>query len=836
MPSGTLNWRTDVHPPRDSKPDRNLSACVPAIASRSAGCDSIVTVRCGVNLSDHEIETVNSDRENNSFRLLQTSVRAGFDPVDAPASLPEKLLRLAILLLALLCLAATRVQACGPDFPNNLLDSGDYAVLGAPTVLFSRELERMQLVQTHWRACLATNDHPQESMDAELVDLRAALKKLKTPPEEITRICEAHQVQRERLRRYIEAIEHWRKSGDIPNDSDEHREAPRGEPPQLPQMASVPGLPGEFEDYFAGACEWHRAPREDLKAREAWERLLARPEAERKFKSTWAAYMLGKSWENEEPDKAIDYYQQVRHLVRRGTVDSLGLAIASLGWEARLHLMEARFEKAIPLYLEQLAAGDETAIESLRQSASSALDSATDLVELAKEPHCQKVVTAFLVSSRSDVFYSFTDSHDQANVRWLAAVEAAGVDDVDSAEKFALAAYQSGEFGIAKRWIKRAASTPLTQWLQAKLLLREGKVAPAATLLARIRDSFPLEYGDTNAPVSLTDNLEFEVNDYYREPRGIGAQVLGELGVLQLARSQYADSLDALLHAGFWGDAAYVAERVLTLDELKSYVDQTWPEIARTNSTEQASEISATDRARHDIRYLLGRRLVREIRGVEAAPYFPDDWRPALQNLLLHLNAGWNETQPRDYRAKALFGAACIARTNGIELLGTEVGPDWFIHGGDFEYGVTSEGRTNEGFQLLGASPDELRRAFAHRADPEVRFHYRYQAAFLAWEAAKLMPDNNDETAFVLWQAGEWLKNRDPITADGFYKTLVRRCRQTELGAEADRIHWFPRLDENRKMVRRIPEPEPEPPVELVPEETSNGEPDVIPDPEIIIY
>lgn len=137
-----------------------------------------------------------------------------------------------------------------------------------------------------------------------------------------------------------------------------------------------------------------------------------------------------------------------------------------------------------------------------------------------------------------------------------------------------------------------------------------------------------------------------------------------------------------------------------------------------------------------------------------------------------------------------------------MELLGTETGPDWFIHGGDFEYGVTAESRVNGNFHLLPASANELQRASAHAADPEVRWHYRYQAAFLAWEAAKLMPNNSDETAFVLWQAGVWLKNRDPQTADGFYKTLVRRCRRTALGEEADRIRWFPELDENRQIVR----------------------------------
>jgi LysM repeat protein len=60
-----------------------------------------------------------------------------------------------------------------------------------------------------------------------------------------------------------------------------------------------------------------------------------------------------------------------------------------------------------------------------------------------------------------------------------------------------------------------------------------------------------------------------------------------------------------------------------------------------------------------------------------------------------------------------------------------------------------------------------------------------------------LLPDNNDETARILCIAGTWLKRRDPDTADLFYKALVRRCRQTALGAQADAMRWFPVLDEN---------------------------------------
>ena len=43
---------------------------------------------------------------------------------------------------------------------------------------------------------------------------------------------------------------------------------------------------------------------------------------------------------------------------------------------------------------------------------------------------------------------------------WLAAVEAAGVRDVESAQELALAAYQAGDMDAAQRWINRAGDSP----------------------------------------------------------------------------------------------------------------------------------------------------------------------------------------------------------------------------------------------------------------------------------------------------------------------------------------------------------------------------------------
>jgi hypothetical protein len=175
------------------------------------------------------------------------------------------------------------------------------------------------------------------------------------------------------------------------------------------------------------------------------------------------------------------------------------------------------------------------------------------------------------------------------------------------------------------------------------------------------------------------------------------------------------------------------------------------------------------------------------------------------------LSAGQESTGTVLDRARAKFAAACLVRTNGLELLGTELAPDYAIWGGSYETGPDSDTRLGETNRLVRATPAERKRVEEPPADPNLRFHYRYHAASLAWDAARLMPNNDPETAMVLYRAGCWLKARDPKGADVFYKALVRRCRKTALGDAADRQRWFPELDDQgRPMVtRNSPSPEP---------------------------
>jgi tetratricopeptide (TPR) repeat protein len=709
---------------------------------------------------------------------------------------------------------------CGPDFPNTMLDLGDRAVLAAPLADFERELERTSLLKTRWRAVppeggSSRNGYAAQTQTTEADDLVAALKKRKTSGEEIAAIRKEHLKLREAIQTFLAEMGRsqdsrpwiWSAEGD-------HWGEPEIAPRAFPKIEVPKNLPEEFEVYLSGALLWHNPAITDKSpARTAWERLLELPAAERPYKSTWAAFMLGKSWEEADDEKAVQNFRLVRELASKGFADTCGLATASLGLEARTELRGKHYGKAVELYLEQLAAGDGTAVNSLRFVAAKTLEEASpgQLVALARNPRAQAVITAYLLSCRvwrsHDDEGTDTPSGDPA-ARWLVAVETAEVRDAAAAESLALAAYQRNDMRTAQRWLERATPSPTTQWLKAKLLLHSGKIREAAAQLSEAVRLFPIQPPDTNhlRPLELRESLYLGDGDGTRIPAA--HQIRGELGVLMLARHEYIQSLDALLTGGFWMDAAYVAESVLTVDELKNYVDRNWPAVSDDQTTEEVERYkdarANSGHIRKEIRYLLARRLTRSMRGDEARPYYPIEWVPQFDALARALQAGWNESLPPEDRARNLFEAAIITRTNGMELIGTEAGPDWQMHAGNFDSGVTLESRPGpDTSNRLPIDEAETSRAMRHKADPERRFHYRYHAAALAWEAARLMPNDSDETAHVLWTAGCWLKNRDPETADVFYKALVNRNRKTALGAAADEQRWFPRLDEGGEIIPR---------------------------------
>ncbi len=728
----------------------------------------------------------------------------------------------AIFLAVVISSFAGSVFACGPDFPNNLLNGGDEAVLQPPVANFQRELERMKLVTTKLRAVLhAGPDFYNESSEAEMTDLAAALKREKISSAQAVVIMQAHLGERMKLNAFLDAQYRWEHfyTGYFYDADGGHVLSNTNSPPVFPAVAVTPGLPREFALYFKGAIAWQK--HEGWMPCEAWEALLNLPPGERHFKSTWAEFMIARYYKNQTNDpaeaEAMKHFEQVRALAKDGFADSLGLATASIGEEARIYLRQKNFERAIELYLEQFAAGDGSAADSLRFSAEHAVveNSPTParLKILARNPRTRGVITAYLISRNPYAGPREAGTSPEAKqffdvtTAWLEAVESAGVKDVESASQLALAAYQAGEMEFAQRWINRAGGEPVAQWLQAKLFMRAGKISEAAKLLAKLSRQFPQELPGTNTAASFVQSLDVSVNDVWHEAIPIGRQAFGELGVLHLARREFAESLDALLRSGYWVDAAYVAERVLTTDELKKYVNQNWGAAKSKNEVQFDNDYDyrlGPIQPGGRIRWLLARRLARENRFTEARNYFPAEWRTQLDLFTSKMLVGRDKKIPALQRAYAMFDASRMMRTNGMELFGTELQPDWFVEGGNFEAGVTWQERaTNSPETKINlSSAEEISRATAHGVEPDERWHYRElalrlrdEAGDLAWEAAKTMPDNSDDTARFLCTAGQW--KRSAAVQDKFYKALVNRCHKTAIGAQADRMRWFPILDEN---------------------------------------
>ncbi len=608
----------------------------------------------------------------------------------------------------------------------------------------------------------------------------------------------------------------------------------------------APALPpeefdSEFADYHRGAYAFWLGKDHWDDARKAWEALLKRPPGQRHFRSVWAAFMLGKmAMKNGDP-KAVEYFQLTRQLAQQGFADSIGMAADSYGWEGRSEWKQGHPEKAAPLFLTQLALGDESAIVSLktlvpdREPVDGLLNYGPELEDIEKwsadekkahdektlallkaaaaDPLLRRLVTAHILATGTGVIYADnkTATDDRAR-RWLAMMDAEKIGKVQDAEYLGWLAYSDANYKEAAHWLALAdPDSPAACWLQAKLQLRAGKMDDAVKSLAKAwetihdENSYTGWNGDPNQ-----GGPDF---NYTGDPYGDGESwtfpqaISGDLGVLRLSRADFTQALEVFLKGGLWEDAAYVAERVLTADELKAYVDK-----------QPAPATDATEDRKKDyqkLRYLLGRRLVREDRYDEAAIYLTKPYDKMLGKYVQALKDGANEKLPKMQRAQAWYTAAWIARYDGMELMGTEVAPDGFVFEGDFEstdigeireaghYEKTEEkdvetnGVINETEVKMTVpfsikvSKDELARLAKNKISPDVRFHYRIIAGALAMRAAPFLADNTDELADVINTAGFWVKDGADKVADRYYTELKKRVSKTKIGRAAIAKHWF---------------------------------------------
>lgn len=596
--------------------------------------------------------------------------------------------------------------------------------------------------------------------------------------------------------------------------------------------------PSEFADYHRGAFAFRLGQKHYGEAAAAWDALLKRPENERRHRSVWAAFMLGKLALFAQKPEAVKWFRMTRDLAKQGFTDSLGLAADSYGWEAKAELEQGNVEKAAQLYLTQLALGDDSAIVSLKalvpdrspiygmmnfppepENADEAAlnklkaerdaEAPAELERAARDPLLRRIVTAHVLATEtvsSSYAYFTTDNPQGARCqRWLAAVEKAKVGEVQDAAQLGWVAYTAGNYKDAQRWLNLDAGTSeVALWLKAKLLRREGKLKEATAAMSQTWKSMreaPLQ----TAGAETISSFVMETYGSLNPLQSAG----GDLGALHLSRGEFVSAYEAFLDSKMPEDAALIAERVLYTDELKKVVDARFPGSAELDKeSDDNYDVSYWGKKSIAIqqRWLLGRRLVREDRYQEARGYLPPKYREVLDHYTKALDDGANEKLPKDKRARAWFDAALIARFNGMELMGTEVEPDNFMAGGEFETtdvaadretGTTEVIRYQDGNEVktkmklsVPTTEEERRRLAKNKPSPNKRFHYRYIAAALGWRAAQLLPDNSDELADVLNTSGRWIKG-DSKAADKYFQAIERRASKTATGKEAGAKHWF---------------------------------------------
>jgi len=711
--------------------------------------------------------------------------------------------------------------ACGPNFPNSYLVNDDRPLLSAPILSFEREIRRIDVeideVSVVFNPKRSWENRRRSTVEVELDDLQHCLQARGYNSEVIKQTAASYKTLRENIENFVKQQKYGKHISKQAKD-----ESIKSEPNFIDSLDMIFELvPKEFTLYLEGVIYYRVGQKE--KAVQAWQKIFDLPADQRHYKSTWAAYMIAKCHWSTDKEKARLMFRQVRQYAREGFADSQDLAATSYGDEAGIYFCENEHEKAVELYLIQTLTKDPTAVPSLKQVCYSIFNKHKDLdmTQLVNNRMVREVLLAYAITQGGEKYNAFV-SEDRQKRKYttsqqilLDAIEQANLEDVKNADRFAAIAYRDGDFERARRWLEIAdIDSPMSRRICAKLLLRDGHIREAAedlAFIARQTHSVGLQFYGRSSRLDSPHKLH------------------SELGTLYVSQKMYIQAVDALMKGGNWIDAAYIAERVLTLEELQNYVDVCWPASMLELISDEDGFGPEGEKAMK-IRYLLARRLSRQGQFEQARPYYPITQKEILNNFDPFTNAlerANDSSRSQSERADAFWTAAWLMRHKGMEFMGTELSPDWTMFAGNyklanrFEYRkkyLTTQGNSDVNFenidtgifeaasksntdnhQLNRPSPDEIERAGREVAIPNKRFHYRYFASDLAWEAAALMENEDPELARRLCLAGTWHRDRDNEHADVFYKSMVLRCGSTPLGQEADRIRWFPKIPDTLK-------------------------------------
>jgi tetratricopeptide (TPR) repeat protein len=632
--------------------------------------------------------------------------------------------RLTILFVSLSALLGVVVVfACGPFFGIEALQDRKQTLLAAPSVSFEKELAS-----------------------------------LGTPPKDKLTVAEFAEWDDKKITR--ESLE----AGELPARALARITSMRAATDGDAAYALGDGLAPAIRQYTSGAVSFLHG--NTAQAQAHFQAILDLPPADRKNRELWAHFMLGRvaAQANDAPT-AKTQFEATRALALSGMPDPLGLAVASFGEQARVDWERGAIASAVNLYAQQASYGSHVALDSLLTVANLILKDKDLLDKAIEDPLTRRLIFTSINKNNGETFFVGPEPSDDALTAkpsgitadiLVAALQTHHLTRVAGAGLLASAAYHEGLFDLAEK-LSAMEDVPISAWVKAKLALRKGDSQSALT------------------------QYEKALKGYEGTGMEEGLRLLrAENGVLRVSRGDYARALDLFYSAAqgdsgfrfsdYWGDAAYLAERVLTIDELRSYIDGNVPVVAIPEKKKGEEDQNAYQLpASVHLRSLLARRLMRAGKRSEALRYFEQPTlRSAAEEYSKALDKAASWWRWRSTRAEAWYTAAKLARTQGLEILGFEKEPDFAMWDGEFSSDYINK---EPSFQ----NDDERKRVAASAPEKDVRFQYRLTAVDEAMKSADLLPHSSQAFAAVLCEGSSWVIDRYPERAADLYHRYIHQ-------------------------------------------------------------
>lgn len=486
------------------------------------------------------------------------------------------------------------------------------------------------------------------------------------------------------------------------------------------------------------------------------ERFAAVPEPSLKVKNQpwrlWALFNIARGdLFNGNYAEAVNGFKKIISLVEQGLDDPQHVAAGSLGYLATAYSSIGEHDLAFEAIYSLMALG---ATDYKRRM----LDIIKKIIRWNQAEGIEVALKEPLTRSLMAIFVFTHYNHNNNTEKIFDAFINLNEEKIDYAHYLANFAYEEGLYEQAEQ-LAQLSDEPLAKTILAKLALRKDNVDLAAKYYADILQ--PLKQQPLTADTCT---------------------MLAESAVMLAIKGDIIEAFETLILTGgeYWQDVAYMAEKLLTIDELTAYVDQNTALI--TDEPLEYFAVNNYDEPRLGVQKdpwtalneLLARRLLREGYVDQAVERFHGfNKKLALNYQALYIGV---EQAPDKYKAMKLWNLAQYTRKYGDKILAYEVRPDYKMY--YLNYAHWGAGESEKSKQLIHA--EEQKRFNQYNPSSVGRFSYRWMAAEKAALAADYVDPKSPTYEALLCKAANWVINRDHELAWDYFMKFRQNAHPTK--------------------------------------------------------